>query len=157
MLFSIQLFSQKTAKDEFNPQYSTILESDKGAKMVEQCSRSVPDNVDAYFDLTKEDVAILENNFRKILSMKATGCCLKGWNIENLDDYAFQYIGVVINNRRYIYINAFIVESEDDFNNWYKNWETNPIVMCDGGDGFWGTLFDLENKSFLQLSVNGVA
>lgn len=157
LLFSIQLFSQKTTKYEYKPQYSTILTSNNGEKIIKQCSRSVPNNIEIYFDLIKEDIAILENNLRKILSVKSTECCLKGWNIGRLEDYAFQYIGVVINNRKYIYINAFIVESEDDFKIWYKEWKTKPIIMCDGGDGFWGALFDLGNQSFSQLSVNGVA
>lgn len=160
LLFSIQLFSQKTTKYEYKPQYSTILTSSNGEKMIKQCSRSVPNNIKAYFDLTKDDVVILENNFRKILSVKSTECCLKGWNIERLEDYAYQYIGVIIKNRRYIYINAFLVNmsyGQDSFETWYKEWKTKLVIMCDGGDGFWGVLFDLENQSFSQLSVNGVA
>lgn len=158
LLFSIQLFSQKITKNEYKPQYSTILISNNGEKMLTQCSRSVPNNIESYFDLTKEDTALLENNLRKILSVKSTGCCLKGWNIERLEDYAYQYIGVIIKNRRYIYINAFLVNmtyGQDSFETLYKEWRTKPIIMCDGSDGFWGALFNLENKSFSQLSVNG--
>lgn len=100
----------------------------------------------------------MEDNFKKILSIKSTGCCFKGWEIPDLKDYAFQYIGVIINNRKYIYINAFAIEmlyEQDSFETWYKEWKTKPIIICDGGDGFWGALFDLEKKAFSQLSVNG--
>lgn len=42
----------------------------------------------------------------------------------------------------------------DDLIDWYDEWETKPIIMCGGGDGFWGALFDLDTKSFSQLCVN---
>lgn len=141
---------------DFIPLYSTVLASENGDKMMNQCSRSVPENIDKYFDLTKENIELLESNFRKILAIKSTGCCFNGWEVENLENYGFQYIGVEINNRKYIYLNAFIIDGDDDFTNWYKNWKVAPIVMCDGGDGFWGVLFDLETQNFSQLSINGI-
>lgn len=154
--FAVHLYGQNSSKFEFKPKYSIILTSKTGEKMMDQCSRSTPEKVEKYFDLTGEEIVSLENNFKKILSIKSAGCCFNGWKILKLDDYGFQYIGVIVNNHKYIYINAFIVEDEDDFTSWYKNWKIAPIIVCDGGDGFWGVLFDLEKKLFLQLSVNGV-
>ncbi len=151
------VFSQSnTNQMKYIPQYGTILSSDNGEKIMNQCSRSIPENIDKYFDLTKGNIELLESNFRKILAIKSTGCCYKGWKIEKLENYGFQYIGVMINNRKYIYLNAFIIDEQDSFETWYKEWKTKPIIMCDGGDGFWGALFDLENKSFSHLSVNGI-
>lgn len=147
-------FSQSdTNQMKYIPQYGTILSSNNGEKIMNQCSRSIPENIDKYFDLTKENIELLESNFRKILAIKSTRCCFKGWEVEKLENYGFQYIGVEINNRKYIYLNAFIIDGEDDFTNWYKNWKVAPIVMCDGGEGFWGVLFDLETQNFSQLSV----
>lgn len=150
------MHGQGSSKYEFKPKYSIILSSETGEKMLNQCSRTTPEKVEKYFELINEDIVLLQNNFKKILSISSTGCCFNGWKIPKLKDYVFQYIGVIINNHKYIYINAFIVEGEDDFTSWYKDWKIAPIIVCDGGDGFWGALFDLEKKSFSQLSVNGV-
>ena len=128
-----------------------------GEDMLRQCSRAVPGKVDSYFDLTISDIQGLENNFKKVLELKASDCCLLGEVIKNIKDYCFQYVGLVINDKKYIYINAFQIESVHDLNTFYKDWETSPIIACDGGDSFWGVLFDLETGLFTQLSINGVA
>lgn len=156
--FGVHLYAQTSSRYEFKPQYSIALPSETGKKMMVQCSRSVPEKIEKYFDLTNTDIASLEDNYKKILSIKATECCLQGWKIPKLDDYAFQYVGVVINSRKYIYINAFLIDisyGQDSFKTWHKDWKTKPIIACDGGDGFWGALFDLEKKTFSRLSVNG--
>lgn len=152
------VFSQSnTNQMKYIPQYGTILSSDKGEKIMNQCSRSIPENIDKYFDLTKENIELLESNFRKVLAIKSTiRYPFVGWKVDKLENYGFQYLGIVISNRKYIYLNAFIIDSEDDFTNWYKNWKVDPIVICDGGDGYWGALFDLETGSFSQLSINGI-
>lgn len=80
-------------------------------------------------------------------------------NIEPLNEYGYQYIGLIINDQRYIYINAFLLNifyGHDDFETIYKDWQTKPIIFCDGGNGFWGVLFDVNTKLFSQLSINGV-
>jgi hypothetical protein len=142
--------------DKFVPENSTIISSYKGADMLRQCSRAVPDTVGSYFDLTINDIQGLENNFKKVLKIKASDCCLLGGVIKNIKDYCFQYVGLVINDKKYIYINAFQIESAQDLKTIYKDWKTSPIVACDGGDSFWGVLYDLETGLFIQLSINGV-
>jgi hypothetical protein len=157
-LFPLMLFSQSNISiDKHNPLYNVILTKDKGEKLLNQCSRAVPSNITDYFDLEKENISLLENNFKKLLKVKAKDCCLIGGKIDSLDNYAFQYIGVIINNRKYIYINAFYIETENDFSTWYKNWTTEPVIVCDGGDSFWGVLFDLKSHKFSHLAINGIA
>ena len=142
---------------KFVPEYSAILKSDKGPEILRQCSRSTPKNVENYFDLTPVEIGDLENNFKKVLDIKSTGCCYSGIKLHGLKKYAFQYIGLIINGEKYIYINAFQIESSDDLTRFYKKWKTSPVIICDGGDSVWGVLFKLKNKKFSQLSINGVA
>jgi len=134
-----------------------MISSNKGADMLRQCSRAVPDKVSGYFDLSINDIQGLENNFKKVLELKASDCCILGGVIKNIKDYCFQYVGLVINSKKYIYINAFQVESAHDLETFFKDWKTNPIIACDGGDSFWGVLYDMETGLFAQLSINGVA
>ena len=82
---------------------------------------------------------------------------MQGKVVKDLDGYGFQYLGVTIKNKRYIYINAFYVVSKKDLKEEYKNWKKEPIVVCDGGEGFWGVLFDIETLEFSELAFNGMA
>ncbi len=149
----MNLYSQK---NKFVPKYSTIILSNKGADMLRQCSRAAPDTVDSFFNLTSNDVQKLENNFKKVLKIKAKDCCLLNGMIKNIKNYCFQYVGFVINNKKYIYINALQMESVQDLKTIYKDWKTSPIIICDGGNSFWGVIYDLETGLFTQLSINGV-
>ncbi len=31
------------------------------------------------------------------------------------------------------------------------------LIVCDGGNSFWGVLYDVETKEFSLLSFNGIA
>lgn len=156
LFFPLFVFGQTNGPiNKYIPQYSVILTKDKGEKVLAQCSRAVPSNVSGYFDLEDKDIELLEDNFKKILQLKAKDCCIINGKIDRLENYGFQYIGIIIHKKKYIYINALFIESGNDFNRWYKDWEKEPIIFCDGGDGFWGALFDLSTKRFSQLAING--
>ena len=109
-LIAICLFSYNSLiygqSDKFIPDYSVILPSEQGKKMMQQCSRSVPDNIEEFFNPIEQDIRLLESNLKKILSLKSTNCCFRGIKIKALKNYGFQYIGVVINNKKFIYINT---------------------------------------------------
>jgi hypothetical protein len=98
----------------------------------------------------------MEADFKKILSVEPQGCCYSG-NIQNLKNHAFQYAGFIIKKKRYIYINAFYLEHKYDLEQFLKDWKTKPVVFCDGGEYFWGVLYDIEKGTFSQLSMNGVS
>ncbi|AHM62935.1 hypothetical protein D770_23450 [Flammeovirgaceae bacterium 311] len=142
--------------NKFIPEFSTALSSDVAPDILKQCSRSVPGNVESYFDLKDVDIQRLESDFRKVLSVNPDGCCYPG-KIGNLKKYGYQYAGLVINNRRYIYINAFYLDSKEDLERFHKDWKTLPVIVCDGGESYWGALYDIENGSFSQLYMNGVS
>lgn len=154
LLGNVSSYSQDS---KFTPKYSTIIPSSNGSVLLIQYSRAVPEKIDSYYNLTAIEIQILENNFKKILKLKSSLCCMMGLNIQKLNSYAFQYVGVIINGKKYIYINAFKVKSNRDLNAYYKEWKVEPVVVFDGGDSFWGALFELETESFSQLSINGVS
>lgn len=150
------IMNSYSQKNNFTPEFSTIILSNKGKELLNQCSRAVPEKIENYYDLTANEIQKLENNFRNILEIKSSECCMKGLKIKKLKGYIFQYTGIVLNRKKYIYINAFKVESKEDLKTYYKNWKTEPVIVCDGGESFWGALFELETESFSQLSINGI-
>lgn len=134
----------------FKPEYSTILDSSKGITVLHQCSRAAPGSVSFFWNPTKSDIKTIEENFKKVLSLKAFDCCLIGFKLNSLNRYIFQYTGVIIKKKKYIYINAFLGDLSD-----LKNWNTEPVIICDGGKSCWGVLFDIEKLEFSQLAFNG--
>ncbi|MES2730853.1 MAG: hypothetical protein V4714_03860 [Bacteroidota bacterium] len=121
-----------------------------------QCSRSVPENVSGFYNLTPETIAKLERDFHKITSVKASACCLVGGRIPELKSYGYQYLGIEIEGRKYIYVNAFPIGDKQIMEAFHKDWKTKPVVVCDGGDAYWGILYDVQKAKFSQLSINGV-
>ena len=140
----------------FTPKFSTTISVEEAPNLLKQCSRSVPEKIKGYFELKNEDIEKLESDFKKVLDLKPEGCCYSG-KIRGLNNHGYQYAGLVINNKKYIYINAFYIDSEEELERYKKDWKFRPVIICDGGEFYWGVLYDIENGTFSQLSMNGVS
>lgn len=71
-----------------------------------------------------------------------------------------QYLGVVIGGRRMIYVNVFprwLVERRELAGIAPQDWRTVFVSVCDGGDGFWGAVYDPETLRFSSPRFNGAA
>lgn len=141
---------------EFKPEYNVALEPEKGKNLLSQCSRGAPSNISSYWKVTERDILSLEDNLKKIKKIKSANCCFPGTAIRELNKYGFQYIGVTIKKRKYIYINAFYINSNDQLKTIYEKWDSEPLIMCDGGNHYWGVLFDLQKLNFEDLMINGL-
>lgn len=146
------IFSQ----NEFTPKYFTSLETENGMVVInKQCSRSIPKKIKKFWVVEETQINLLHKNFNKIKEVRAKLCCWTNGIIENIEEYGYQYVGITIKKKKYIYINAFHT-SMFDFDNIGNKWKTKPIIVCDGGDYFWGILFNLETQEFEQLAINGI-
>ena len=146
-----------TQESGFEPQFYTklILESGKIIRD-KQCSRAVPKNMRKFWVVSDDDIQQLHRHFSDLTKLQAELCCQKNGIIENLDNYAFQYIGVTIKRKKYIYVNAF--HKMELKNVRIKTfWREKPVITCDGGNYFWGVIFNLETLTFEQLAINGRA
>jgi hypothetical protein len=134
-----------------------ILSVEQAANVLQQCSRS-SSTLDGTWTVTPKDVELLEQDLLRLNGMKARGCCIMGWRLENVDSYLRQYVGIVVEGRRYIYINAFPVDTFDDWPAQAEklDWKREPFHACDGGGAFWGVLYDPATRRFSQLAFNGI-
>lgn len=158
LIILILIFSNVYSQNKYSPKFSTIISANNGLIMMNQCSRSTPENINGFFELAKNDVEQLEENFKNVYSLKSTKCCYAKKKIQNLENFAFQYIGVMIKNEKYIYINALRFSNSDEVDeskSFFKNWKTLPINVCDGGSSYWGVLYHIKRKKFIQFSING--
>ena len=109
--------------------------------------------------MTESDAALLERELPKLLRQRATGCCLTGGRIREIDSYLRQYVGVTVDGRQYIYINGFAAALLDDWPSQVDapRWKTVAFIGCDGGSAFWGALYDPVTRKFSDLAINGSA
>jgi len=63
--------------------------------------------------------------------------------------YDRQYFGILVHGHHKIYINAFL----DAMAN--KDWKAYAIVICDGGNGAWGAVYDPSSRDFSDFAFNG--
>ena len=73
-----------------------------------------------------------------------------GVRIKHADRYYRQYLGIIIKNRKFIFINAFCDDTPPEF------WQQTLIDTCDGGCS-WGVVYDVATRNFSHLEMNGVA
>lgn len=135
---------------------SFILDSSKGPELLRQCSRAIPAHITAYWTLSLTDKINLEASFYKIESLTANECCILGFKLKTYKGFAFQYVGVIIKKRKYVYINAF---PESELEEYLKmsivvDISKSPMIICDGGSNYWGALYDIKTKTFSHLSFN---
>ena len=150
----ISAFFSMGQKVKFKSQLSEVFDSTIGALLLHQCSRMTPADISAFWAVQQHDVDSLESNFFRIYSVWVT----KGPQTGKVYDFGFQCTGVVIKGRKYIYINAFNISELKTYKKDARNSDhkKEPITVCDGGNAFWGVLFDIQTKEFSQLSFNGV-
>jgi hypothetical protein len=69
---------------------------------------------------------------------------------ERAPSYKRQYVGIRRKGRRVIYANFFCAGSED-------SWRTRPVSVDDGGDCYFQVEYDVDRRTFSELSINGDA
>jgi hypothetical protein len=73
-----------------------------------------------------------------------------GQILRHYSEYRRQYLGLIINGKRHIYINSFLSDAGVDYTH-------QLIVVFDGGFGFWRILYSVEDSHFHGLTINGEA
>ncbi len=138
------------------PDYA-VLDSVSALKMGHQCSRWAP-IITGTWNPSSSDIANVESNLGKISEIVADSCCLLRGRIKEPRSYLRQYVGVEVDGKRLIYVNAFARTFFDDWPSQVPkpDWRKEPIIPCDGGDDYWGVLFDPSTSSFFDLAINGV-
>jgi hypothetical protein len=118
-------------------------------KQLPLCSRPGP-KVAGTWDPLVQDILNLESHLGEIARLKAHGA-IPGAQIAHPEESKRQYLGIVVDGERQIYINAFARGVVP------KNWRERFVTICDGGAGVWGVLYDPQTGAFSDLETNGLA
>jgi hypothetical protein len=147
--------SKPTAHPE-QENLSTVLPENAASTLAHPCSRSGPPRFEKTWLPTQVDVQALESRLDRISSLSSVGLIPKE-RIVNPRRYYRQYVGIVLGNRKLIYLNAFCQKPDDVVVRQGGDWRQNPIDVCDGGDCFWSAVYDPVSGEFSDLQVNGIA
>jgi hypothetical protein len=105
--------------------------------------------VEGFWTPSSQDVTALEALLEKFLTSDASGKA-----VLPLDQYHRQYIGFIKGGKRFIYGNFY--RAPTTISSKYDE-ATQPVIVCDGGRSFWGIVFSVESRSFVDLAFNGEA
>jgi len=127
---------------------SAVMGQDQGEIVAEQCSRPNPPPYQSVWQPGPAEVQQLEQDL-PALDARAPADCCGGLRVGDPKAYDRQYYGIVVQGRRLIYINAFIPTMAN------KDFRSYSIVLCGGGNGAWGALYDPQSRGFSAFAFNG--
>jgi hypothetical protein len=144
LITAILLTAYSAAAQRLDRQW-TILPAAEGKHLLDQCSRSGPADVTAFWTPSAAEVEAVEE-------------CLPLLARESKDKILLsrcrrQYIGYISHGKKFIYVNAFPDNDPESFTH-DRDWRTAAWVVCDGGDAYWGVEFDPVTRTFRNLSFN---
>jgi hypothetical protein len=125
-----------------------VFDRSKVAALLHQCSRSTPPVGEAGWTPLAGDILAMEAALPSVLIEQirhrpAFASAPHGW--------IRQYVGIVRGGKRLIYGN-FVPKSADGDDG---RWRREPIIVCDGGEAFFGAEYDVVAKTFTHVAFNG--
>ena len=131
----------------------TVLTPTETIHLGRLCSREGPGKVNEGWLPTAEQILQAETLLPKFVRSNGRP---KG----PLSYFYRQYLGVVIGDKRLIYVNVFprwLIERDELSGIAPSNWRTAFINICDGGESFWGALYDPKTSRFSSPRFNEAA
>jgi hypothetical protein len=145
------------AETGLNPADGTILPADAGNGLLHQCSRGTPEHITGTWDPAAAQIRELESRLPAALALEAQQ---RGNRYVQPATFRRQYTGLLIGNRRIVYVNAFPHDTGDSAKEGTSatrnfDWHREPVVVCDGGPAFFGVEYDSARKTFAHFEFNG--
>lgn len=127
-----------------------ILPSGEAPGVLDQCTRDVPLRADGYWQPSRKEVEQLERVLPGVLD-SALAVMTQPSDRLRSEEYRRQYVGVLSDGRRLIYVNGF-------HRSWTRErlpyWRRRAVSVCDGGLHFWGATYDVQSRQIGQLRFN---
>jgi hypothetical protein len=126
------------------PDSSILLDKSKDKKLLEDCAGSkLMEKVDTFWTPNEREYQDLELNLFKLNNQ-----------IKDLNKYIIQYVGIIFNGSKYIYINAFDKRDLNEAKRIYLDLTSASVVPCGGGKYYWRVLYDVNLKDFMEAQFN---
>ncbi|MBV8063727.1 MAG: hypothetical protein JOY51_09030 [Nevskia sp.] len=125
--------------------HATVLGPDQTEIVGEQCSRPNPPRHESVWQPGPAEVQQLEQDLPQLDAL-APGSSPR---LGDPKAYDRQYFGLLVQGRRLIYVNGFLEPMAN------KEWQQYAIVVCGGGTGAWGAVYDPASRRFSDFAFNG--
>jgi|GEM_PF-1075652 len=145
LLFGLTLISGCTFLQSATNYQSVIMDE----RVLEQCSRETP-RAEGFWNPTLKMARQLEQDLPVLDGTTAPRIADVPAFLMDVSDYTYQYVGVVVDGRDLVYINAFYHLSK--IHN--DKWQFEPVNVCGGYTHFWGALYDPVERTFSDLTFN---
>ena len=126
----------------------TLLPENQADRARQLCSRPGPPKFQGTWKPTNADIQTMESRLSRISKLRTESGIL-GVQIEHPDRYYRQYLGIIVDGRKFIFINAFCDDKPSE------SWHEFLVDVCDGGCS-WGVVYDVTAGEFSHLEMNGV-
>ena len=154
-LFFVASFAAAIAAPVWQAKDGVVFPTSKAKTLLAQCSRGVPQGVTGFWSPQPAQIAQLEMLLPALLER-----ALAGQSHPPVQFYMRQYAGLVLKNRNLIYVNGFASYPDNAYDRKDREtgkWRTEALVVCDGGNSFFGAVYDPQTRKFEGLGFNGVA
>ncbi len=128
---------------------AVVLPETSADQVKQLCSRPGPPKFSGPWKPTEADIQTMESHFMRIADLR-TESGIVGVRIDHPDRNYRQYLGIMIENRKFIFINAFCDDKPPE------DWLNRVVDICDGGCS-WGVVYEVATGKFSHLEMNGVA
>lgn len=129
----------------FDLNKGVVLGGEQAAALFEPCSRSAPQKIDEAWNPSADRIERLEAFIPDFLFEKQTA------GRAPTEEYFRQYAGFIRGGHYYIYANFFTIPADSPA---MGTWRTEAVNVCDGGEEFFGIVFDVVNERFSDYRVN---
>jgi len=155
-----QVRRARTLWDEADVAARSVVFSNNAAHaLVRQCSRRVPTSVADGWVPDHDALGRLERGLMPALQAALDHVTAPGQRALRATDYYRQYGGLVVGQRRIIYINGFhraylSLTLSGDTRERATEWRTRAVNVCDGGLMFFGAEYDPSAGQFEAVTFN---
>jgi hypothetical protein len=140
-------------------EHITVLTDAPGRELLKQCSRETPSGITAIWSATQADLAKVDSLLPRLVEMKLAAAITEGSPIDQAHsrgntDYYAQIVGVQRGSERLLYVNGIHASMFKDHSD-STGWRRHAIYVCDGGEGYFGVLFNPATGRFSDFHFNG--
>jgi hypothetical protein len=141
ILIFLLLSSVQAASNTNWQTYGVILKGQPAKALLRQCSRAAPEKVSAQWTPSAQQIEQLETKFPAYKQKL-------GRPAAQLSSFYRQYAGFIAGGRKIIYVNLFPKRVDPD-------WRSRAVMVCDGGEQFWGVEFEVDTGQLVNAAFNG--
>jgi len=159
------------AAGTLDPADGTVFYGKHAFELLGMCSRDTPQGVQGAWDPMPEQITALERALPQALAdhiathprtRQALNNLVTAYADHDFVGYDRQYSGLLIGGRRLIYVNAFPHEERDfdgsDMMDMWRqgpDWRHHAMTVCDGGQKWFGVLYDPQTGRFEDFQFSG--